>query len=255
MPSSATITAFNEFSPNTSAKSSEVNTNFSVFRGHILPVNTDTASASDLTHDLGTDDHRWNKAYVGSIDLETSTTTASLIIEGSLTDTTGAFNFVIEGSTVTSINANGLDVVGSLNLAFQYGSANTNTSEGAGGSVWKTVATLSATSVYNNYMEVSFGPHSLNAALASYEFQSLTIGVGVVGQFRIYRDTTTNVIFENQFQLPSTSTSRAFPSTLFAIDFNPTAACTYAVQFAALTGNRIRISNCNIIAKELPYGP
>lgn len=65
MPSSQTITSSNflEFSPKQLIKSAEVNGNFSVFRGHIIPVNTDTSSSSDMTHVLGASDHRWKNLY------------------------------------------------------------------------------------------------------------------------------------------------------------------------------------------------
>lgn len=66
MPSSATITAFYEFSAGTLIRSARVNTNFSTFRGHLLPVATDTATAaSTLTYDLGADDHSWMNGYIG----------------------------------------------------------------------------------------------------------------------------------------------------------------------------------------------
>ena len=97
MPS--TITAFNTFVAATKAKSSEVNTNFDNLRGNRLPINSDTASASDLTHNLGSDEHRWLGAYVGSIDFETSTSTASLVMQGQTGNTTGAFEMLIEGVT------------------------------------------------------------------------------------------------------------------------------------------------------------
>lgn len=66
MPSSATITAFYEFSAGTLIRSARVNTNFSTFRGHLLPVAVDTATAAaTLTYDLGADDHSWMNGYVG----------------------------------------------------------------------------------------------------------------------------------------------------------------------------------------------
>lgn len=65
MPASQTITAFNTFSRLTTIRSADVNDNFTIFRGHSLPVNTDTASSSDLTHDLGAPTHRWMNIYGG----------------------------------------------------------------------------------------------------------------------------------------------------------------------------------------------
>lgn len=64
-PASATITSFFVFTPGTKAKASEVNTDLQTWRGHIIPVNTDTATGSDNTHDLGATDHRWRRIYLG----------------------------------------------------------------------------------------------------------------------------------------------------------------------------------------------
>ena len=65
-PSTATITSFYSFTAGTKAKASEVNTNFLNYRGFLLPVNTDTTTASDNTHDLGAADHRWRYLYVNN---------------------------------------------------------------------------------------------------------------------------------------------------------------------------------------------
>jgi len=108
MPSSATITSFFTFVANTKAKASQANTNFSNFRGTLVPIDPNTAAATDLTYDIGSDEHRWNAGYFGSIDLETSTSTASLVIKGETTVTTGAFIFQIEGVTKAVIDTNGI---------------------------------------------------------------------------------------------------------------------------------------------------
>lgn len=65
-PSSATITSFFTFIAGTKAKAAEVNTNFQNFRGHLLPTNTDTTTASDITHDLGASDKRWRTLYLAA---------------------------------------------------------------------------------------------------------------------------------------------------------------------------------------------
>lgn len=64
MPSTATVTSFFTFVAGTKAKASEVNTDFSTFRGHIVPVNTDTTTSSNNTHDLGATDHQWRRLYL-----------------------------------------------------------------------------------------------------------------------------------------------------------------------------------------------
>lgn len=64
MPSTATITAFNTFVAGTRARAADVNTNFTNFRGHIVPTNADTQTASNNTHDLGATDHQWRRLYL-----------------------------------------------------------------------------------------------------------------------------------------------------------------------------------------------
>lgn len=63
MPSTATITSFFEFSTGTVIRSAQHNTNFSNFRGHLVPIATDTAASSNLTHDLGAPTHMWRGNY------------------------------------------------------------------------------------------------------------------------------------------------------------------------------------------------
>lgn len=64
MPSSATITSYVTLVPGTKARASDVNSIFQNYRGHIVPVNTDTATASHETHDLGASDHEWRTVYL-----------------------------------------------------------------------------------------------------------------------------------------------------------------------------------------------
>ena len=63
-PSSATVTSFFTFTAGTKAKATEMNTNLTNFRGFFVPINSDTQTASDNTHDLGSTDHRWRYLYV-----------------------------------------------------------------------------------------------------------------------------------------------------------------------------------------------
>lgn len=67
MPSSDTITTWNVFSPDTLARSAQVNSNFDVFRGHLLPVNPNATGAIDNTYDLGSSNYKWRKLYVGEL--------------------------------------------------------------------------------------------------------------------------------------------------------------------------------------------
>lgn len=64
MPGIATITAYNTFVAGNKARASEVNTNFTNHRGHLVPINTDTTTASNNTHDLGATDRQWRNIYL-----------------------------------------------------------------------------------------------------------------------------------------------------------------------------------------------
>lgn len=90
-----TITAFYTFTANTPARSAEVNTNFDNYRGTIVPINTDTASASDNSHDLGSSEHRWRDAYIGR----------ALVFDGS---GTAQIDIKNNGSTLGSLKSSGL---------------------------------------------------------------------------------------------------------------------------------------------------
>lgn len=77
MPSSATITSteLTSFVALTTIKSAEVNSNFSIWRGHNLPVTPNTSTAATTqTYDLGASDHRWRYMYGIRAPLVVSTT-------------------------------------------------------------------------------------------------------------------------------------------------------------------------------------
>ncbi len=101
MPSTATITAFYSFSPQTVISSSQVNTNFSNFRGHILPVdpNTSTAATSG-TYDLGAQDHYWRN-YYGQFSVYSQNTTAPSSVPSGF----NAVYFKTDGKAYTKNNA------------------------------------------------------------------------------------------------------------------------------------------------------
>ncbi len=107
MPS--TVTSYYTFTAGTKARSSQVNVNFSNYRGDLLPINENTASASDMTHYMGQADHRWAFGFMGNLDLKSSTTGAGLVLRGDIADTAGAFLFQINSTTVGKVKATGID--------------------------------------------------------------------------------------------------------------------------------------------------
>lgn len=109
MPSSATITTFHTMVANTKARASHANTNWSNFRGHNLSIDPNTATSTHNTYDVGAADHYWRTGYFGAIDILSMTTTATMLIAGNMSATTGAWLFIIEGVAKASIDTNGID--------------------------------------------------------------------------------------------------------------------------------------------------
>lgn len=116
MPS--TITNFHSFTPGTKARSSEVNTNFSNFRGTILPIEANTAAASHNTHDLGASDHRWSSVYAGTVDLLGATTTSNLVLKNITAVTAGAAEMLTGSQTLASFNYGSFGFGGYTTTAF-----------------------------------------------------------------------------------------------------------------------------------------
>jgi hypothetical protein len=92
-----TITAFHNFSAGTKARSTQVNTNFSNFRGHLVAIDPNTATAMNLTYDLGTSEYQWRKLWVGEARISGTlsvlgiTTTANLSAYADGSITSGSF--------------------------------------------------------------------------------------------------------------------------------------------------------------------
>src|SRR3990167_787780 len=120
MPSSATITAFYSFAPNTVIRSAYHNNNFDIFCGHIIPVDPNTQTAATTkTYDLGSTDYYWRNVYAGAFlgDTVSATTivgttiTATSLVATTATVTTlvattaTATTFVATTATVTSLVA------------------------------------------------------------------------------------------------------------------------------------------------------
>lgn len=93
MPSSATITAFYNFTANTKARATQVNANFDVLRGHLVAIDPNTATAATTeTYDLGSTEYRWRTGYFREVDLKSNTTTGqALQIVGDTAAGQGAF--------------------------------------------------------------------------------------------------------------------------------------------------------------------
>lgn len=103
MPSTATITSFFDFTPNTKARATQVNTNFGAFRGHIIPVEPLTATSSHLSHDLGSAEHSWRFGYMQGVNFASATTTTRIVFDSDTAATAGAFRFYFSTTTAEAL--------------------------------------------------------------------------------------------------------------------------------------------------------
>lgn len=71
-----TITSYTTFVTKTTISSSEMNTNFSNYRGTYLPIDLTAASAVDQTFDVGNSDYRFKRTYGNPVVNVNSVTTA-----------------------------------------------------------------------------------------------------------------------------------------------------------------------------------
>lgn len=100
MPSTSTITAFNTFLSGTKARAEQVNANFDVFRGHIIPVDASATTAANNSYDLGGLDYRWREGFIAALNL--GLTTTSWKIEA---QTTTQLDILQAGSTIASLDS------------------------------------------------------------------------------------------------------------------------------------------------------
>ncbi len=214
----ATITEFFTFAPGTKARSSEVNTNFSNFRGTIVPINTNTASSSDLTHDLGATDHRWNVGYLGSVNLSGMTTTTNITFVGRTDLTIGGAELKNGSATLTNFDIGGIGfagltttqytkfkyqagvAAGALDLLMGSSTLGTWTTDGLRHRTkapleWTTTASAVGTSLFVANTIASFACTSGALTLGTYRFTAKGSGVIVVrlvsSEFMISTNTTT----------------------------------------------------------------
>jgi len=179
-----TITSFNDFTSTSRARSSDVNSNFSNYRGSLLPISDVTSSAADNSFDLGNSAYNWKNLYlsgyikkdsyfynpipVGTI-IKSARLTASsgyLRCDGSSVsrDTYGdLFSFLTDGNNTlpcfgfeTSTNFNLPDLRGKFIRGVDSGAGNdptasSRTAQGTSGSTGDSVGSIQNFSTKNEF--------------------------------------------------------------------------------------------------------
>lgn len=220
MPSSATITAFYTFSSNSKARASQVNNNFDVFRGHIIPVHPSTATSANNTYDIGSTEYRWRNGYLSNIFLgltttgwsisDLTTTGSDLVIRKNSVDRFRIASSSMSPTTTASLGqvATGtpLDVAGYTGTSEQViaGSTLTISSMGKGVELRFTSRNDTATNL------VIIGNNNTNTSNHS---------------FRLYRESVRIGFVSIQTPLaPAGSAANfyMFPDAIKFLDYNPT---------------------------------
>ena len=102
-----TISSYHTFVPNTPVRAHQINTNFSNYRGTILPVDPTVAGAITNSYDLGNSSYFWDVSYFHTLHLKANTTTkdVSMYIDNAITAT--VFKLDVNSSTTRGLLVNG----------------------------------------------------------------------------------------------------------------------------------------------------
>jgi hypothetical protein len=186
MPSSATITAFYNFTANTKARASQVNNNFDVFRGHIIPVSTTTATSDNNTWDLGSNNYQWKDLHINRIYKYQSgdaTTTASqngfARSSSTLSQPATTTTLPISNSTLTISSCNGIIELGFYGgkFGFSYQTASGITLSRMTYTILKNNATLTSFSLVDpgtNPYNANDTPGFISSSFKFYDYLNNT---------------------------------------------------------------------------------
>lgn len=244
MPSTATITAFYNFSANTKARASQVNINFDNFRGHMLPISPTTATGSNLTYDLGSVDYRWRSVYAQSLDFLSNTTTSQqIVLQGSTSGGETFLSMNINGSETARVGPGGLQ---NLRTSALLGYT---TSAAAGGFASRIVdlasaGTTTATNIANSTVTISTIGRPISSKIlavaqtssSSYfsATQNLNTSASWFTEITLIRDNSVSCgTFSMNFTFGVTTTGQNFliPSSLQYMDFPASGSHTYHLTF------------------------
>ncbi len=104
MPSTNTIASsdLTTFAALTSIQSAKMNTNFSIWRGHLLPVDPTTSAANNGSYNLGSTSYKWGTVYANAISAPITHSAISTTASYSITTSDEFVVFANTGATVTA---------------------------------------------------------------------------------------------------------------------------------------------------------
>lgn len=193
MPSTATITAFYNFTANTKARASQVNTNFDVFRGHLLPVSPSTSTAIGNTYDLGSNEYYWRNLYLKEINLGATSSSWKI---ADATTTSGDLIFYKNNSEISRFTTSyGFTSSAAVSQFARSAGTSGTFSLDTAGSASVSGSTLTITTV-GRPVEVFIKTYSVTIGSATFYAKSrLTNSAGgVIANIGLYRNTSTSLV-------------------------------------------------------------
>lgn len=211
MPSNATVTAYYTFVANTKARAAEVNSNFSLYRGHIIPIEPLTATASNISHDLGSREHSWRVGYLQSLQVRAATSTVDFVIQGQTSVTAGAAEFLFGSTTIASMDiTNGIYRQSLENAANRMTTTSLSTAQFSFTttvSTWVNVTNMSLTiAVKKSMVEISLFGLAGDSATTESIIRSTSSSIASLA-LRVIRDTTTSVVSDGTILLQNSYTA------------------------------------------------
>lgn len=265
MPANATITSFYTFAANTKARATYVNTNFSNFRGHLIAIDPNTATAATTeTYDLGSTEYRWRTGYFRDIDLKSNTTTGqALQIIGDTAAGNGAFNFRIGSTLAAQLTTYGFKgappsftttAAAGQWLSYFHNTATAVGTAATGSTEYILYGTTATITTVGRPVEVIFGIG--NTTTSAFRHETATVGTYVIGEVRakLYRngtmveylhlgwDNKANTLSASQFNIPK---------LLFRDTSAPAGNNQYSISiFKEVTGTQIAYNYCHLYIRE-----
>ena len=268
MPTTATITAFYNFTANTKARASHVQNNFDVFRGHLLPVSPSTATSADNTYDLGSFEYKWRNSYIKtSVYGQTSTNYASIYADPATTS--AELIMAINGSEKARINSNGLITTNGRNfgltttalpgqMAISSGISSETTFNYTTTSTPINGTTLTITTL-GRKIEISGIAHNFNTSITSSVISfasSPAIGFGaIIGLARTDGSgfQSLNLIGVGSMVTSTAETPACYytPSNINFSDIPAAGTYTYYLTYRSIISGGLKLQNFRLSAIEL----
>lgn len=258
-----TITSGYDFTGGTRARKLHFNTNFGNFRGDCLPISETSWAATNNLNNWGAADRRFDIHYLKSLDLRTSTTTAGLVVEQNQAITTGALQFKIGATTVSTVKSDGFtpDSFSARGTDLTVGSVYFGSTYTANVKVTDTTALISTVQIKTRGGPVEFFLQHGLAATAS-ETTTNYSGVaptGILAAIILWKDlqTTTSIVGYSECRVSNVTTVANatvvnLPCEVFRFIDQPAAGTyTYGISARGLSTGPMVVRNCQLVAHEI----